>query len=129
MSKLTAKQIEHAAPTDREYRLSDGNGIFLRVRTSGAKSWLYCFRLPGNRTLLQMTLGTLQDVSLKEVRSKLPNLRKQVAQGIDPRTARAVYADEQKAAWLAWGEMVKQHIAKDPNNIVLIKKMVNQDFG
>jgi len=89
MSKLTAKQIEHAAPKDKEYRLSDGNGISLRVRPSGAKSWLYCFRLLDNRTLLQMTLGSFENVPLKEARGKLPELRKLVAQGIDPRTARA----------------------------------------
>tara|TARA_R110000868_G_scaffold73459_3_gene213014 strand:- start:1956 stop:3293 length:1338 start_codon:yes stop_codon:yes gene_type:complete len=89
MSKLTAKQIIHAAPKQKEYRLADGNGLFLRVRPSGAKSWLYCFRLPGNRSLRQMTLGAYEDVSLKEARSLLPELKKQVAQGVDPRLSRA----------------------------------------
>lgn len=117
MSKLTAKQIEHALPKEKEYRLPDGNGIFLRVRTSGAKSWLYCFRLPGNRALLQMTLGSLDDVSLKEVRSKLSDLRKLVAQGIDPRTARAAAIAENtqaltmQALFESWIEFVK--IAKE----------------
>ena len=117
MSKLTAKQIEHAMPKETEYRLADENGIFLRVRPSGAKSWLYCFRLPGNRALLQMTLGSLEDVSLKEVRNKLPDLRKLVAQGIDPRTARAAAIAENtqaitmQALFESWIEFVK--IAKE----------------
>jgi hypothetical protein len=34
---------------------------------------------------------------------------------------RAVYADEQKAAWLAWGEMVENQIAVEVSNIIPIK--------
>lgn len=89
MSKLNAKLIQHAAPKDKEYRLSDGHGLFLRVRSTGAKSWLYCFRLPGKRQLQQMTLGAINDVSLKEARVKLQEARKQVSEGIDPRNTRA----------------------------------------
>ncbi len=89
MSKLNAKLIQHAASKNVEYRLSDGNGLFLRVRPSGAKSWIYCFRLPGSRKLQQMTMGSLNDISLKEARTVLAGLRKQVSEGIDPRHARA----------------------------------------
>ncbi|MCS5708636.1 tyrosine-type recombinase/integrase [Candidatus Berkiella cookevillensis] len=89
MSKLNAKLIQHAASKNVEYRLSDGNGLFLRIRPTGAKSWLYCFRLTGSRKLQQMTIGALNDVSLKEARSMLSVLRKQVSEGIDPRQARA----------------------------------------
>ncbi|OGT41678.1 MAG: hypothetical protein A3F13_03980 [Gammaproteobacteria bacterium RIFCSPHIGHO2_12_FULL_40_19] len=117
MSKLTAKQIEHAAPKPAEQRLADGGGLFLRIRPSGAKSWLYCFRLPGSRTLLQMTLGKFEDMSLKAAREKLPELRKLVAQGIDPRTVRAAAIAENTQAitmqslFEAWIEFVK--IAKE----------------
>ncbi len=31
---------------------------------------------------------------------------------------RAVYADEQKKAWLAWGSIVDHQIANDPCNVV-----------
>lgn len=33
---------------------------------------------------------------------------------------RQTYADEQKAAWLAWGEIVAHQIAKDPENVTPI---------
>ena len=39
---------------------------------------------------------------------------------------RAVDADEQLAAWLAWGEMVEHQIAKEPSNVVPIRKVANQ---
>lgn len=34
---------------------------------------------------------------------------------------RATYAEEQKAAWLAWSEMVENQIARDPGNLISIK--------
>lgn len=89
MSKLTAKAIENAAPRDKEYRIHDGGGLYFRVRPSGAKSWLFSFSLPGDRQLFRMPIGALNDVSLKEARKKVIELRKLVAEGIDPRTAKA----------------------------------------
>lgn len=89
MSKLTAKAIENAAPREKEYRIHDGGGLYFRVRPSGAKSWLFSFSLPGDRQLFRMPIGSLNDVSLKEARNKVIELRKLVAEGIDPRTAKA----------------------------------------
>ncbi|MDP3268733.1 MAG: Arm DNA-binding domain-containing protein [Legionella sp.] len=50
MGKLTAKAVENAAPRDKEYKLHDCAGLFLRVRPSGAKSWLFSYRLPGDKS-------------------------------------------------------------------------------
>lgn len=90
MSKLTAKTVEKALPNkEGEYTLPDGRGLFLRVRSTGSKSWLYYFRLPNDRSLKKIILGSVKDISLKEAREKLIELRKLVDQGVDPRTARA----------------------------------------
>lgn len=117
MSKLTSKQIEHASAKSQEYKLSDGNGLYLRVRTNETKSWLFCYRLPGDRQMIRMTLGSIGDVSLKEAREAVIKLRKQVAQGIDPRTARAAAIAENTQAismqslFENWIEFVK--VAKE----------------
>lgn len=89
MGKLNTKLIENLKPKEKEFRLPDGEGLFLRVRPSGAKSWLFCFRLGKSRAWLQMTLGSLKDLSLKEARDQLKELRRLVADGNDPRNARA----------------------------------------
>lgn len=113
MSKLTAKKIENAAPQEKEYKLHDGGGLFLRVRPSGAKSWLFSFSLPGNSQLIRMTLGSFDNISLKEARAMLPALHKLVAEGIDPRKARAATqtknteAITMQALFDAWIEFVK----------------------
>jgi integrase len=113
MSKLNAKVVQHAPAKKQEYKLSDGNGLFLRVRTNGTKSWLYCFRLFGDRQIIRMTLGSIDDLSLKDARQLIIKLRKQVAQGIDPRAARAAAITENTQAitmqslFEIWIEFVK----------------------
>ena len=89
MGKLTAKKVEHLPPKENEYREADGDGLYLRIRPSGAKSWLFCYRLGSNRRWLQMTLGSTKSLSLKEARDQIKELRKLVSEGIDPRNARA----------------------------------------
>lgn len=86
---LTTKAIEKSLPKSKEYKLADGGGLYLRVRPSGAKSWIFVFRLLNSRQLYKMTMGAFADLSLKEARNKLFELRKLVADGFDPRKIRA----------------------------------------
>lgn len=98
MGKLTAKAVEKAAPRDKEYKLHDGDGLFLRVRPSGAKSWLFSYRLPGDKSSIRMTIGAPADLSLKEARDKIRSLQKLVDDGIDPRHAKAATIAENMQA-------------------------------
>jgi hypothetical protein len=98
MNKLTAKKVENALPREKEYKLHDGGGLFLRIRPSGAKSWLFSFSLPNDRNLIRMTLGSVKDISLKEARAKLPKLHAQVSEGIDPRYVIAAKQAENTSA-------------------------------
>ena len=113
MNRLTAKKVENALPRKKEYKLHDGDGLFLRIRPSGAKSWLFSFSLPNDSTLIRMTLGSVKNISLKEARAKLPELHSQVTQGIDPRHARAAKQAENTSAitmqklFSDWIEFVK----------------------
>lgn len=98
MGKLTAKAVEKAAPRDKEYKLHDGEGLFLRVRSSGAKSWLFSYSLPGDKRLVRMTIGTPKELSLKDARDKIRELQNLVEEGIDPRTAKAAVIAENMRA-------------------------------
>lgn len=89
MGKLNPLKVKNEKPQLKEVRRADGNGLFLRIRPSGAKSWLYCFRLPNSRALQQMTIGSINEYSLNEAREIRSELRKQVKQGLDPRQVRA----------------------------------------
>lgn len=98
MGKLSATRVQKEKPQPKEVRLSDGQGLVLRIRPSGVKSWLYYFRMPNNRALQQITLGAYPDTSLDEAREMLPELRKLIKQGLDPRQVRAAQTTENSQA-------------------------------
>jgi integrase len=117
MGKLNAKLIEHLKPKEKEFRVPDGEGLFLRVRTSGIKSWLFCFRIGSDRTWRQMTLGSLDELSLKAARDQLKELKQLVKNGIDPRNTRAAHKTENIQAismqvlfdsWIDYLEVAKE---------------------
>jgi hypothetical protein len=75
---------------------ADGNGLYLRVRASGTKSWAFCYTR--NRTARDMGLGSVLDVSLTQARAKAADCQRLLASGRDPITetqaGRAVLAFE-----------------------------------
>lgn len=98
MGKLTAKAVKNALPRDKEYKLHDGEGLFLRVRPSGVKSWLFSYRMPGSTSPIRMTIGTSKDLSIKKARDKIRELQDLVEDGIDPRNAKAAAIAENMQA-------------------------------
>ena len=70
---LTHLQVKNALPKDKMYNLSDGNGVYLRVRPNGAKSWIGCFRSNGNKTCLKV--GDYPELTIKEAREQLSLLK------------------------------------------------------
>lgn len=75
---LTELKIKHAKPG---YWL-DGDGLYLQVSESGAKSWIYRFQLNGKRR--EMGLGSLAGVSAKEARRRAAEARALLLDKIDP---------------------------------------------
>ncbi len=69
-------------PTSKAYRVTDEKGLYIEVALSGGKWWRFKYRFGGKEKLL--SLGIYPDVSLKDARIKRDNLRKLVADGIDP---------------------------------------------
>ena len=59
---LDARTVEAAKPRAATYRLSDGGGLLLEVRPSGARVWLCRVTVGGKRR--DMGLGGYPTVSL-----------------------------------------------------------------
>jgi integrase len=55
MGKLKARECEQRNDTGKDRTLSDGDGLFLRIRTSGTRTWLIEYMHEGRRT--RCTLG------------------------------------------------------------------------
>lgn len=84
--KLTDKAIRALKPQAKDYKVSDGKGLFALVRTDGAIWWRFRYRVGGREKLI--SLGTYPDTSLKLARQKRQTAREQLANGIDPSEAR-----------------------------------------
>ena len=87
MSSLTVKQIEGLKVPKR---YADGNGLYLEVKESGSKVWLFRYQFRGRRT--QLGLGAYSPSnSLSHARKKCLKLNTLLHQDIDPK----LHKDEQ----------------------------------
>lgn len=78
---LTIKRIQNEK---RKGRYADGNGLYLQVAHSGAKSWI--FRYKRNKKTYEMGLGGIDLYPLIEARQRAIELKKILADGLDPIT-------------------------------------------
>lgn len=75
---LTEMKIKYAKPG---YWL-DGDGLYLQVSKSGAKSWIYRYQLHGRRR--EMGLGSADLVNAKDARRRAGEARQLLLDKIDP---------------------------------------------
>ena len=79
LNTLKAKQ---AKPKERDYKISDEKGLYLLVKTTGAKYWRLKYRIAGKEKLL--ALGVYPDVSLEEARDRRDEARNHINNDLDP---------------------------------------------
>jgi len=83
---LSDAQIKKTKPGEKDYKLSDGGGMFLLVTTTGGKLWRMNYRFDGKQKTL--ALGAYPDVSLALARDRRDAARSELARGIDPGLAK-----------------------------------------
>lgn len=110
MGKLTATQIKNAKPESKQYKLTDGNGLYLLVKKSG-KYWRYDYRFLKKRKTL--ALGVYPEISLKVARQKHADARKLLDQEIDPAQHRKITkAIKLEEAANSFGTLAAEWLAK-----------------
>ena len=87
MSRTTAPLSDAACrlakPTDRAYKLFDGDGLYLLVQRNGRKGWRLRYVKPDGREGLT-SLGNYPVITLVEARRKRLEAKRLLAEGIDP---------------------------------------------
>ncbi len=91
---LTATQIQKAKPKEKDYKLFDGNGLFLLVAKTGGKRWRLKYRFGGKEKML--ALGVYPSVSLSKARELREYNKKLIADGINPAEQRKEQKENQK---------------------------------
>lgn len=88
INRLSARKVQTLAEPGHH---ADGGGLYLVVDPSGARRWMFRYRLNGKRR--EMGLGSGQAVPLAKAREMAAEARAKIAAGIDPveekRAARA----------------------------------------
>lgn len=106
MGNLTANMLRGSLEPGRHH---DGDGLFLNVTPTGARSWICRVQKNGRRR--DIGLGSAKKVSLAQARQRSAEVRSQVEAGIDPvlqrkkaegiptfrEAAAAVYAENKKS--------------------------------
>ncbi|PIZ22776.1 MAG: integrase [Comamonadaceae bacterium CG_4_10_14_0_8_um_filter_57_29] len=110
---LTDTEVRNAKPTDKAYKLTDAQGMFLLVATTGNRLWRMDYRFAEKRKTL--ALGVYPAVSLLKARQRRDKARELLADGIDPGAAKqeakqaqaAVLANTFERVSLEWLEKTK----------------------
>lgn len=79
---LTDTALRNAKPSARPLKLTDGGGLYLEVRPTGAKLWRYRYRIAGKENVF--AIGEYPSVSLAAAREKRVEARALVKRGIHP---------------------------------------------
>jgi integrase len=90
-------------------RHADGGGLYLRVTSAGARSWVFMTAVGGKRA--EIGLGAASAVSLATARDIAGKLREAVATGQDPRLVVAQAVSEPVVAEMTFGQFAEDYIA------------------
>lgn len=82
---LTDSKCEAAKPREKDYKLFDGQGLYLLVRATGSKVWRLKYNRPNGKENT-LTLGEYgrAGISLAKARVKRDEARGLLARGVDP---------------------------------------------
>ena len=98
VSPLTNTQVKNAKNKAKEYNLADGNGLYLRVKPSSSKLWIFNYQAPFTKRRSNISFGTFPSVTLAQARSEREVCRELLAKEIDPKHARAERDEAQAEA-------------------------------
>ncbi len=81
---LSANEVKIAKSIEKDFKLADGGGLYLLVKTTGAKYWRMNYKHPITKKSKTLSFGVYPEVSLKRAREKRSEARKLLGVGIDP---------------------------------------------
>ena len=79
---LTDLAARNAKPKEKQYKLSDAEGMYLLVKPNGSKLWRWKYRIAGKE--YHFAIGEYPSISLLEARKARDDARSLVKQGVHP---------------------------------------------
>ncbi len=106
LNKLTVRGV---AALKAPGRHADGGGLYLRITTAGARSWVFMTASNGKRA--EIGIGPVSSVSLATARRIAGEVREAVAVGQDPRGILGTEAPVEEPTVLTFGAFANQYIS------------------
>ncbi|TXH13329.1 MAG: DUF4102 domain-containing protein, partial [Gammaproteobacteria bacterium] len=94
---LTETQARNSKPSDRAYKLADGEGLFLFVQPNGSKLWRMKYRFAGKEKLL--SFGAYPDLGIAAARAKRTAAKALLAEGKDPMKSKGEVISQEGATF------------------------------
>lgn len=91
LERLTTRQCQAAKATGKTLLLADGGGLYLRIGTTGSRSWVFRYR--SGKRQHDLGLGPFPDVSLAGAREAAAAQRRLRRDGNDPLLERRAQRD------------------------------------
>ena len=82
MNKLTENVVREAAIRDKQYKIYDGDGMFLLIHPNGSKYWRMKYTFDGKSKLA--SFGVWPGISLIEARERRYDAKQKIKRGINP---------------------------------------------
>lgn len=123
VGKLNDKAAAALKAAEKDFKVSDGDGLFMLVKTNGAKLWRLKYRFAGKEKLL--SFGQYPLVSLKQAREWTQEARKLLAGGNDPGQIKA----ETKAAQITSAAAVAAPLAEPVDTVEEISREWLEKFS
>ena len=118
---LTNTEIKQAKVRDKEYSLSDGQGLLISIRPTGTKNWLFKYYKPHTKKRTNISFGNYPEVSLADARKLRAEAKELLSKEIDPKEHKKEYSRQQQAAHFNtlknvadnWLEIKKSQVSPD----------------
>jgi integrase len=107
---LNDTRVKKAKPKERDYKLTDFDGLHVLVRSTGSKLWRFAFRFAGKQK--QLAMGSYPTVTLAEARQRRDAARKLLANGTDPSVKRRLEKIAAAAGGNTFREIAEELLAK-----------------
>ena len=88
VTQLSNNQCKHARPKDKQYTLSHGGGMGLRVMPNGKKEWIFRYTKPYTKIRTAIQLGIYPATSIKQAQTKRDKYLELIADNKDPLSVR-----------------------------------------
>lgn len=109
---LTDVKVRQTKPTDKQFKISDSNGLYLLIRPNGSKLWRYKYRMRDAEGVLRenvFAIGEYPTMSLSEARAERDRARELIKTGKHPSAVRRA----EKSAQIAQDANTFEAVARE----------------